>query len=62
MDQVTARRLAKALTEEVQGRLIYIATTQDALAGRWEKTNEWVVVCLSPHEPPITEIPEGVTI
>lgn len=42
MDQTTARRLARAVND-ADPTAVAVATTEDARAGRWEKTHQWVV-------------------
>ena len=63
MDQVTARRLAAALTKLARHKMIYVATTLAALRGEWEDENPvWVVINAGWPGDPITEIPQGVRL
>lgn len=59
MNQSTARKLAHRLNE-LHPRMVHVATTEDALRGRWEETGEWLVT--ADGAPMFREVPEGIDL
>lgn len=63
MDQVTARKLAKAMSQENQPGRIYVALTEDHFYGRWDGPDPtWVVVHLGFPDEPLRKVPDDFVL